>query len=289
MAALCKLSFALRQACPKKIEIAPKRLKPEEQKKAVLAPYSSPTDAMKAGVGRNSVSSTSAPSSSASTLLSSSRSLRSRSSHSDASLCASSQARAGASLPTSVVERKSSTALLHLSSASRSRTFQRLFHLPISFLTSTHRSFCWPLQAAHTLKRWSLVSVVHGHHPLGGESVLRPIQVFTSEAVACFQLVKPGGVPLGATATVSSGFCLAGILYFFLEVRPPAHWRSSAHLFSEISRLRYERDLGSGIRDPPCNHSTPRASGSSSASFAHSPAFSLSGTPLSAGPIGSRC
>jgi hypothetical protein len=49
--------------------------------------------------------------SSASTLLSSSLSLRSRTSHSDASLCASSSAAGfGTLLPTSVVEKKSSTA-----------------------------------------------------------------------------------------------------------------------------------------------------------------------------------
>ena len=115
--------------------------------------HSSSADAMKEGVGRNSGSSPSAPSLSSSALLSSSLSLRSRSSHSDASLCASSSASAGTRLPTSVVDRKSSTALLHLSSASRSRTFQRLFHLPVSFLTSAQRALCCSLHSTHSLKR----------------------------------------------------------------------------------------------------------------------------------------
>jgi hypothetical protein len=76
---------------------------------------------MKAGEGRNNGSSTSAPSSSASVLLASSRSLSPRSSHSDTSRCASCSAEGGTRLPASVLERKSSTALLHLSSVSRSR------------------------------------------------------------------------------------------------------------------------------------------------------------------------
>jgi len=77
-------------------------------------------------VDRNSGSSSpalsfsTAPNSSASALLSSSHSLRS---HPDTSLPASSSA--GTSLPTSVVERKSSTAWLHLPSARRSQTNQR--------------------------------------------------------------------------------------------------------------------------------------------------------------------
>jgi len=49
-----------------------------------------------------------------------------------------------------------------------------------------------------------------------------------------------------------------------------------------------ERDLGSGIerasaRSEYASHSTPRASGSSAASLAHSSAFSLPVTPLCAG------
>jgi hypothetical protein len=115
-----------------------------------------------AAMGRNKGSSTSAPSSSAATLLSSSRALRSQRSYSDTSLCASSLAGARTRLPTSIVERKSSTALLHLSSASRSRTFQRLFHLPVSFPAS-HKVFRCTFHAGHTLKQCSRVCVLHGH------------------------------------------------------------------------------------------------------------------------------
>jgi hypothetical protein len=76
-------------------------------------------------------------------------------------------------------------------------------------------------------------------------------------------------------ATVWSGCCRCGILYLWLEIRPPAHCRASVHFFSEISRLRWARDLGS--------RSTPRAYGVPAASFAHSSAFSLPAMPLWAG------
>jgi len=62
-------------------------------------------------------------------------------SQSDASLPASPPA--GTSLPTSVVEWKSSTAWLHLTSARRSRILSRLFPFPLSSRTSAHRIFCW--------------------------------------------------------------------------------------------------------------------------------------------------
>jgi hypothetical protein len=82
---------------------------------------------------------------SASCLLSSSFLHRSRSSHSDASLCASSSAGAGTRLPTSVVERKSNTGWLQLVSASSSRILNRSFP-PVSLRASAHRIFCWALQ-----------------------------------------------------------------------------------------------------------------------------------------------
>ena len=74
--------------------------------------------------------------SSASALCSSSHS---RSSASDTSLTASSSI--AARLPTSVVERKSSTARPHFSSAKRSRIFHCSFYLLVSFRTSAHRIF----------------------------------------------------------------------------------------------------------------------------------------------------
>jgi len=88
-------------------------------------------------------------------------------------------------------------------------------------------------------------------------------------------------------ATAPSGFWLFGMRYFFLEVRPPAHWRASAH-FSEISRLRLARDRGRGAprtsaRAGKFGHSTPRVPGFSAPIFAHSSAFSLPATPLCAG------
>jgi len=152
------------QACPMNIVKEMTKEMTNERHKTQNHSHSSSADAIKAGVGRNRGSSTSAPSPSASALLSSSRSLRSRSSHSDASLYASSSTGAGTSLPTSVVDRKSSTALLHLSSASRSRTFRRLFHRPVSFLTSAHKVFCCSFHAGHTLRQCSRVCVRYRYH-----------------------------------------------------------------------------------------------------------------------------
>ena len=76
--------------------------------------------------------------SSASTLLSFSRSRRFRGSHSAPSHPAPSSA--GTSFSTYVVGRKSSSYRPAASlSARRSRTFQRHFHFPVSFRTSAHR------------------------------------------------------------------------------------------------------------------------------------------------------
>ena len=140
-AARCKLPFALRPgSVPRKNRYAPKKETKRKRKKSVTVPYSR-ADAMNGGVGKNSggsfpaPASSSAPSASASALLSCSCSILSRSSHSDASLPASSST-AGTIFPTSVEVRKSSTTRLHLSSAKRSRILHRLFHRPVSFLTS---------------------------------------------------------------------------------------------------------------------------------------------------------
>jgi hypothetical protein len=166
VAACCKLSFALRPGLSRENRERTKErtneiAKGSTQRKRSPVPYTSSADAMKECVGRNSGSSSPpVPSSSASALRSSSRSLRSRSSHSDVPLRASSSAGVGTSLPTSVVERKSSPALLHVSLASRSRTFQRLFHLPVSFLTSAHKIFCWAFYSEHC----SRVCVLQEHY-----------------------------------------------------------------------------------------------------------------------------
>jgi len=104
MAARCKLSFAIRPGLSQEDRRRPKEMTKERQEGNTLHSHSSSADARKAGVGRNRGSSTSAPSLSVSASLSSSRSLLSRTSHSDASLCASSSTGAGASLPTSVVD-----------------------------------------------------------------------------------------------------------------------------------------------------------------------------------------
>jgi hypothetical protein len=254
------------QACPSR---AHQKKKTKESETPIL--YSCSAAAMKAGVGRNSGSSTSAPSSSASTLLSSSLSLRSRSFHPDASVCASSAAGGGASLPTSVVARKSTPPYC-------------IFHRPIGpepssafppprFLSDLRpQGLLLVSPPGAYLEEVARLCSARAPPALSGGAACRPVQVLPGEAVTYFQLVEPRGVPLGATATVLSGFCLAGILYFFLVVRLAAHWRASAHFFSEISCLRCARDHGSSI---------PR---SSAASLAHSSAFSLPGTPLCAGP-----
>jgi len=56
----------------------------------------------------------------------------------------------GASLPKSIVERKSSTAWLHRPSARRSRTFHPLLHLPVTLRTSAHGTFRWTFHSGHT-------------------------------------------------------------------------------------------------------------------------------------------
>ena len=92
--------------------------------------------------GRSGRSSSSAPSSSTSRLPSSSFSLRSRCSHSDASFCACSSAGAGTRPPTSVVERKSSTAWLHLPSARRTGIVNQFSPLPASSRAVARSTFC---------------------------------------------------------------------------------------------------------------------------------------------------
>jgi len=109
--------------------------------------YPSPSVAVKSGVGRDSGISP-APRSSAPAPCSPNRS---RSSASDTSLTASSSA--GTRLPTSVEVMMSSTAWLHLSSARRSRTFHRLFHLFVSLNTSAPRIFCCGFHSGYSLKR----------------------------------------------------------------------------------------------------------------------------------------
>jgi len=104
----------------------------EEQRKKHIGeaspdppPQAVPADAMKSGVGKNSGGSSPVSGSSAPAPCSSSHS---RTSSPDTALTTSSSTSAGARLPTSVEERKSSTARLHLPSARRSRTFHWPFH-----------------------------------------------------------------------------------------------------------------------------------------------------------------
>jgi hypothetical protein len=125
--------------------------------------YSSSAEPMKERVGRKSSCSTfPTPSSPASRLLSSSLSLRLRSSHSDASLCISSST--GTSLRTSVVVRKPSTTWLYRQSARRSHILNRPFPLPVSFRTSTHRVFCWAFHSGQFLKMCFPVCVPYRYH-----------------------------------------------------------------------------------------------------------------------------
>jgi len=113
--------------CSKEIQRRWQRKRRKKNDPSPRTPYSSPAEAMNEGVGRNNGSSPS----SASCRRSSSLSLRS---HSDASLPASSLA------GSTMVERKSSTAWMHLMSARKSRIVNRLSPLPVR--TSAHRIFC---------------------------------------------------------------------------------------------------------------------------------------------------
>jgi len=166
-AARCKLPFALRpgpsQEDVRRTKEITKERQREEQRKPSPRPYSSPADAMKGGVGGNSGSSSPAPKAPAAP-----PALPPAPGAPEApSLTPHSRRRGGTSLPTSV-ERKSSTARLHLSSARRSRIFHRPFHLPVSFFTSAHSTFCWAFHSGHTLKRCSRVWVGYRHHQHSG-------------------------------------------------------------------------------------------------------------------------
>ena len=55
-----------------------------------------------------------------------------------------------------------------------------------------------------------------------------------------------GASLLALPATAPVGLWLSGMRYFVLDGRPLANCRASAHFFSEISRLRFASDLGSG-------------------------------------------
>jgi hypothetical protein len=107
----------------------------------------------------------------------------------------------------------------------------------------------------------------------------------TRETMTCLQLVKPAGQPFRAPLYGSVRRCSFGNLYFFAVMRPSAQLRASAHFYSDIFRLKFAKDLGKGMGRFPylLNHSTPWASGSSAAIFAHSSAFSFPVTPWCAG------
>jgi len=80
---------------------------------------------------------------------------------------------------------------------------------------------------------------------LRGGPLLCPVEVLPGQAVARLDLVEPRSEPLGAAC--HRGIWRFGMRYFDLEVRPPAHWRTSAHFLLEVSRLRFARDGGRGI------------------------------------------
>ena len=63
-------------------------------------------------------------------------------------------------LPTFVVHKKSRIALVHRSSANRSRVVKRSLPLPVSFRTSAHRVFCCGFHSFKCLNRCSLVCVL---------------------------------------------------------------------------------------------------------------------------------
>jgi len=164
MVARCTLSFAICPGLSQEDRRHPKEMTKERQEGNTLHSHSSSANTIKADVGRNRGSLTSSPSLSVSASLSSSCSLFSRNSHSDTSLYVSFSTGAGASLPTSVVDRMSNTALLHLSLARRSRIGNRLLPLPVSFHTSFYSTFCCSFYCLQFLKTCSLICSLHLHH-----------------------------------------------------------------------------------------------------------------------------
>ena len=115
---------------------------------------------------------------------------------------------------------------------------------------------------------------------LSGGSALRPAQVLPDEGVTCLQLIKligqaswsyPLPPRLAAVWLAARTFGRLGL---------PAQRLASAHFFSEISRVRCARDLGSGIVRASVRYEYPiyvdsHSTRSSSASLAHSSAFSF--------------
>ena len=98
--------------------------------------------------------------------------------------------------------------------------------------------------------------------PRGGPAP-RPMEVLPGQAVPRLDLVEPRGKPLGASCNRAIRLLAFRHSVFRLGGPPPAHCRAFAHFFSEISRLRFERDLGRGIarastRSEYLSHSTPR-------------------------------
>jgi len=214
VAARCKHPFALRpglsqeEALHRTKEITKgktnreKRASTTKERAKERTAYTVPADAMKSGVGRNSGDSPPAPGSSAPAPCSS---IHSRTSSSDTALTASSSASAGTLLPTSVEERKSSTARLHPASARRSRAFYLSFYLPVSFLTSAHRIFCCGFHSGHSLRRWSRVCVRYRHHRHCGVGRL----------VVQFSTARSGSAP---SAVYTAGH--SALLHSFLAISP---------------------------------------------------------------------
>ena len=106
---------------------------------------------------------------------------------------------AGASLLTSVVERKPSTAWLHLPSASRSRVLNQLLPPPsfLPHLCPQDLLQGLPL-GAHLEEVISCLRPVLAPPAPSGGPVLRPVKVLPREAATCRQLVEPQGEPPGA-------------------------------------------------------------------------------------------
>jgi len=186
----CKLPFALCPGLCQESESAPRKFQRKDKRKKPPPNPTPSAEAMKEGVGRNSgYSSPPAPSSSASALLSSSCF------HSDISLCMSSSAGVGTSLPASVVERKSKIGWLQCSSAKRSRILNRPLPLPVSLPTAAHRillTFPVRTELEEMLPR---LSPVRASPAFSSGLLLRPREVPTSEAVARLRLVEPRSEP----------------------------------------------------------------------------------------------
>jgi len=147
-------------------------------------------------------------------------------------------------LPTFVVRRKTRTALVHRSSAIRSRTVKRSLPLPVAFRTSAHSVFCCIFHFLQCLSRCSRVCVLYRHHPQAAVSEFfvhsRYCPVRQCPVLSWW---NRSASLLRARTTTACCLIFSRILYFLLFIRFSHQPRASAHFLSATSRIMLAMDV----------------------------------------------